>query len=146
MSAVAEQKKLIKGGACLIEERTPEEIFTPAGLVVVNDSLSRSWRRSVSDHIQILEDSLQIRGLTTAAMEALNDAISMYRTCFETRPKETPYIEDMLLFPDGLRFVIARCSAHVDRGSDELGAVSLDLSKGWLGSYVQPNARAAFGW
>ena len=29
MSAVAEQKHLVKGGAFLIEERTPEEIFTP---------------------------------------------------------------------------------------------------------------------
>ena len=29
MSAVAEQKQLIKGGAFLIEERSPEEIFTP---------------------------------------------------------------------------------------------------------------------
>ena len=29
MSAVAEQKKLVKGGAFLIEERAPEEIFTP---------------------------------------------------------------------------------------------------------------------
>jgi alkylation response protein AidB-like acyl-CoA dehydrogenase len=29
MSAVAEQKKLVKGGSFLIEERAPEEIFTP---------------------------------------------------------------------------------------------------------------------
>jgi hypothetical protein len=29
MSAVAEEKKLIKGGAFLIEERSPNDIFTP---------------------------------------------------------------------------------------------------------------------
>ena len=29
MSAVAEEKQIIKGGAFLIEDRTPEEIFTP---------------------------------------------------------------------------------------------------------------------
>ena len=29
MSAVAEEKKIIVGGSFLIEERTPEEVFTP---------------------------------------------------------------------------------------------------------------------
>ena len=125
---------------------TPEAVFTSSGLVAVNDSLSRSWQRSISDRIQILEDSLRIRDLTAPTVEALNDAIQMYRICFESRPKEAPYIEDMLLLADGLRFVIARCSAHVDRELDELGAISIDLPKHRLDSYVQPTARAAFGW
>ena len=29
MSAVAEEKKVYAGGSFLIEERTPEEVFTP---------------------------------------------------------------------------------------------------------------------
>ena len=29
MSAVVEEKKIVVGGSFLIEERTPEEIFTP---------------------------------------------------------------------------------------------------------------------
>ncbi len=29
MSAVAEEKKIIVGGSFLLEERTPDEVFTP---------------------------------------------------------------------------------------------------------------------
>ena len=47
MSAVAEEKKIIKGGAFLIEERKPEEIFTPEELTN-SRSTTGNWRASLS--------------------------------------------------------------------------------------------------
>src|SRR5919205_39260 len=59
MSAVAEQKKLIKGGAFLIEERTPEEIFTPEDFSeehrMIADTTRQFTDNEVTPHIDELE-------------------------------------------------------------------------------------------
>ena len=59
MSAVAEQKKLIKGGAFLIEERTPEEIFTPEDFT--------EEHRMIAD--TTVGDLLPVRFATVSAFE-----------------------------------------------------------------------------
>ncbi len=53
MAAVVEDKKqIIKGGSFLIEERTPEDIFTPEDfteeqdLNVLPDRLGKQWREA----------------------------------------------------------------------------------------------------
>src|SRR5262245_32396921 len=59
MSAVAEEKKLIKGGAFLIEERTSDEIFTPEDFTEEHRMIAETTRQfvdnEVSPHIDELE-------------------------------------------------------------------------------------------
>ena len=59
MSAVAEQKKIIKGGAFLIEERSPEEIFTPEDFTeehrMIADTTRQFTDNEVTPHIPDLE-------------------------------------------------------------------------------------------
>ena len=51
MSAVAEQKKIIKGGAFLIEERTPEEIFTPEDFTEEHRMIADTTRQFVDNEV-----------------------------------------------------------------------------------------------
>src|ERR1041385_8447873 len=59
MSAVAEEKKLIKGGSFLIEERQPEEIFTPEDFTeehrMIADTTRQFIDNEVTPHIDELE-------------------------------------------------------------------------------------------
>src|SRR5258707_15496271 len=59
MSAVVEEKKIVKGGAFLIEERTTEEIFTPEDFTEEHRMISETTRQfidnEVSPHIDELE-------------------------------------------------------------------------------------------
>ena len=77
MSAVAEQKKLIKGGAFLIEERNPEEIFTPEDFTEEHRMIAETTRQfidnEVTPHIDELEhhDWALARNLVKKAAEVL---------------------------------------------------------------------------
>src|SRR5437879_13717021 len=51
MSAVAEQKKLIKGGAFLIEERSPDEIFTPEDFTEEHRMIAETTRQFVDNEV-----------------------------------------------------------------------------------------------
>src|SRR3982751_4977043 len=59
MSAVAEDKQLVKGGAFLIEERRPEDIFTPEDFTEEHRMIAETTRQfidnEVSPHIDELE-------------------------------------------------------------------------------------------
>src|SRR6185369_3040869 len=59
MSAVAEEKKLIKGGSFLIEERQPEEIFTPEDFTeehrMIADTTRQFTDNEVTPHVDELE-------------------------------------------------------------------------------------------
>src|SRR5215813_9265425 len=59
MSAVAEEKKLIKGGSFLIEERAPAEIFTPEDFTeehrMIADTTRQFIDNEVTPHIDELE-------------------------------------------------------------------------------------------
>ena len=60
MAAVAEQKQIVKGGAFLIEERTPAEIFTPEDFTEEHRMIAETTRQfidnEVSPHIDELEN------------------------------------------------------------------------------------------
>ena len=60
MSAVAEEKQLIKGGAFLIEERTTDEIFTPEDFTeehrMIADTTRQFVDNEVNPHIEELEE------------------------------------------------------------------------------------------
>ena len=59
MSAVAEQKKLIKGGAFLIEERTPEEIFTPEDFTEEHRMIADTTRQFIDNEVVPRIDELE---------------------------------------------------------------------------------------
>jgi len=59
MSAVAEQKKLVKGGAFLIEERTPKEIFTPEDFTEEHRMIAETTRQFVDNEVVPRIDELE---------------------------------------------------------------------------------------
>jgi alkylation response protein AidB-like acyl-CoA dehydrogenase len=59
MSAVAEQKKIVKGGSFLIEERTPEEIFTPEDFTEEHRMIADTTRQFVDNEVVPHLDELE---------------------------------------------------------------------------------------
>ena len=59
MSAVAEQKRIIKGGSFLIEERTPEEIFTPEDFTEEHRMIADTTRQFVDNEVSTRIDELE---------------------------------------------------------------------------------------
>ena len=59
MSAVAEEKKIIKGGAFLIEERTPEEIFTPEDFTEEHTMIAETTRQFIDNEVTPRIDELE---------------------------------------------------------------------------------------
>jgi len=49
MSAVVEEKRIVKGGAFLIEERTPAEIFTPEDFTEEHRHTSTNWKNTIGN-------------------------------------------------------------------------------------------------
>src|SRR5215212_10694140 len=52
MSAVAEDKKLIVGGSFLIEERTPEEVFTPEDFTEEHRMIADTARQFMDNEVR----------------------------------------------------------------------------------------------
>ncbi len=59
MSAVVEQKQLVKGGAFLIEERTPEEIFTPEDFTEEHRMIAETTRQFIDNEVLPVTDQLE---------------------------------------------------------------------------------------
>lgn len=59
MSAVAEQKKIVRGGAFLIEERAPEEIFTPEDFSEEHRMIAATTRQFVDNEVVPRIDELE---------------------------------------------------------------------------------------
>jgi len=59
MSAVAEQKLIVKGGSFLIEERTPEEIFTPEDFTEEHRMIAETTRQFVDNEVVPRIDELE---------------------------------------------------------------------------------------
>jgi len=59
MSAVAEQKKIVKGGSFLIEERTPDEIFTPEDFTEEHRMIADTTRQFVDNEVTPHLDRLE---------------------------------------------------------------------------------------
>jgi alkylation response protein AidB-like acyl-CoA dehydrogenase len=59
MSAVAEQKQIIKGGAFLIEERKPEEIFTPEDFTEEHRMIADTTRQFIDNEVVPRIDELE---------------------------------------------------------------------------------------
>jgi alkylation response protein AidB-like acyl-CoA dehydrogenase len=52
MSAVADEKQIIKGGAFLIEERTPEEVFTPEDFTEEQRMIAETTREFIDNEVR----------------------------------------------------------------------------------------------
>ncbi|MEP6911179.1 MAG: acyl-CoA dehydrogenase family protein [bacterium] len=59
MSAVAEQKEVVQGGAFLIEDRTPEEIFTPEDFTEEHRMIAETTRQFVDHEVIPRIDELE---------------------------------------------------------------------------------------
>src|ERR1700704_6020022 len=59
MSAVAEEKKLIKGGAFMIEDRTPDEIFTPEDFTEEHRMIAETTRQFIDNEVIPRLDELE---------------------------------------------------------------------------------------
>src|SRR5712691_12638713 len=59
MSALVEQKLVIKGGSFLIEERTPEEIFTPEDFTEEHRMIAETTRQFVDNEVAPRIDELE---------------------------------------------------------------------------------------
>ncbi|HLE64267.1 MAG TPA: acyl-CoA dehydrogenase family protein [Pyrinomonadaceae bacterium] len=59
MAAVVEEKQLVKGGAFLIEERTPEEIFTPEDFTEEHRMIADTTRQFVDNEVSPRVDELE---------------------------------------------------------------------------------------
>jgi alkylation response protein AidB-like acyl-CoA dehydrogenase len=66
MSAVAEEKKLIKGGAFLIEERSPNDIFTPEDFTEEHRMIADTTRQFVDNEVNPHIDDLEKHDWTLA--------------------------------------------------------------------------------
>ncbi len=51
MSAVVEEKKLVKGGAFLIEELTPQEVFTPEDFNEEHRMIAETTRQFIDNEV-----------------------------------------------------------------------------------------------
>ncbi len=59
MSAVAEEKKVIKGGSFLIEESTPEEVFTPEDFTEEHQMIGQTTREFLDSEVRPRLDELE---------------------------------------------------------------------------------------
>jgi alkylation response protein AidB-like acyl-CoA dehydrogenase len=59
MSAVAEQRQIVKGGSLLIEERTPDEIFTPEDFTEEHRMIAETTRQFVDKEVMPRMDELE---------------------------------------------------------------------------------------
>src|SRR6478672_12839810 len=59
MSAVVEQKQIVKGGAFLIEERTPDEIFTPEDFTEEHRMIAETTRQFIDNEVTPHVDELE---------------------------------------------------------------------------------------
>ena len=75
MSAVVEQKEIVKGGAFLIEDRTPEDIFTPEDFTEEHRMIAETTRQFIDNEVVPRIDELEhhdwklARELVTKAAE-----------------------------------------------------------------------------
>ena len=59
MAAVIEQKRIVQGGAFLIEERTPEEIFTPEDFTEEHRMIAETTRQFIDNEVTPHVDELE---------------------------------------------------------------------------------------
>ncbi|MBK9628458.1 MAG: hypothetical protein IPO56_12340 [Flavobacteriales bacterium] len=117
----------------------PVGLFKTEDEAAVNAMIDQRWRKIIEHHV----GSLEAAG--DATIEAKR-TIDLYRSCLDERPVGKPYIEDLLLEPDGLQFIFARCSSHVDRELDDLGAVAVYVFLYEILDQLRPEAKDAFDW
>ena len=66
MSAVAEEKQFIVGGSFLIEERTPEDIFTPEDFTEEHQMIAETTRQFIDNEVRPRTDDLEKHDWTLA--------------------------------------------------------------------------------
>jgi hypothetical protein len=117
-----------------------EELFMDSGATHIAKVLDHRWREIVGEHITTLEADI------AGDPDDTEDRVELYRSCLDERRINSPYVEDMEVLSGAIRFTIARCSSHAERGMDELDAVAIELSRSQLEQLLLPEMRSVFGW
>ncbi len=120
-----------------------DSLFTPAGVSALNDTLLVLWKELLNAHIAQVVDSLADSEIDPEYVEFLKAELEMYRECLDGRADD-PYVEDLQVGPDGIRFFISRCAPHAWLNLDELDPVSFVLPFAWCGRWMRDDLRSLF--
>lgn len=121
-----------------------DSLFTPAGLVAVDDTLDKIWRAILQQYIVEQRDSFERGGLSEEDSLRIPEVIELYSSCLGERPPAKPYVSDISPSAHVIRFYIDRCAPHVIRALDELDDVEIHLPYSWLQQWFRPELRALF--
>lgn len=117
----------------------PDRLFKEDEASVAYSMIDQRWRKIIEHHIGSLE-------VTDDRSEETKETIELYRTCLNERPHGKPFIQDLLLEPDGLQFIVARCSSHAEQALDDLGALPVYVYYYEILDQLRPEAKSAFDW
>lgn len=123
-----------------------DALFSDSGRVVAEDSITRRWERRLAQRIVELKAEQVALGLNGDVTTYQDEAIAMFEDCLGMYAQRGAPIADFFPTPDGLRFITARCSHHVDQEMDDLFPLAIDLSRAELSGLLRPAAREALGW
>jgi hypothetical protein len=123
-----------------------DKLFSETGRVVAEDSLALRWQRRLALRIDQLKAERAALGVSADAKTYQDEAIAMFEECMGMNVRRSAPIADFFPTPEGLRFITARCSHHVDQEMDDLFPLAIDLSREELFSLLRPAAREALGW
>jgi hypothetical protein len=121
-----------------------DSLFTGRGLVVVNDTLGKRWRRLVNAEIALLDSSSKAASVSSEELDRITEMLELYSNCLGERSESDPYVYDIDPLEKALRVYISPCAPHVVRALDDLGSITFDLPYTWLVLYLRPEMRAVF--
>lgn len=117
----------------------PDRLFKEDEASAAFSLIDQRWRKIIEHHVGSLE-------LTADPSAEAKGTMELYRTCMNERPIGKPYIQDLLLEPDGLQFIIARCSSHAEQALDDLGALPVYVYYYEILEQLRPEVKNAFDW
>lgn len=123
-----------------------ENLFSETGLVVVQDTLARRWQRRLALRIDQLKAERAALVVSPETVTYQDEAIAMFEECLGMHEERSAPIADFFPIPNGLRFITARCSHHVNQEMDDLAPLAIDRSRMEISSLLRPAAREALGW
>lgn len=121
-------------------------LFSETGIVVAKDSLAHRWQRRLALRIDQLKAERAALGVSPETVTYQDEAIEMFEECLGMNARRSAPIADFFPTAQGLRFITARCSHHVDQEMDDLFPLAIDLSREEVSPMLRPVAREALGW
>lgn len=121
-------------------------MFSKTGLVVAQGLITRRWQQRLALRIDQLKAERAALGVGPETVTYQDEAIGMFEECMGMNGQRSAPIADFFPTPDGLRFITARCSHHVDQEKDDLFPLAIDLSREEVSPLLRLAALEALGW